>query len=69
MGIAIHPERGKVYWSTQDPERIMRSNLDGSDMEDVVTENLNSIQDLVLVKFPDSPIQAAGTLPPVLRRY
>lgn len=36
-GIAVDPYGGKIYWTDQNPGRIHRANLNGTDAEDFVT--------------------------------
>lgn len=35
--LAIDPQRGKLYWTDLNADKIQRSNLDGSSVEDVLT--------------------------------
>ena len=37
MGIALDLDGGKIYWSEWIQERIRRANLDGSQVETIVT--------------------------------
>ena len=39
---------GKMYWTDRDTNKIQRANLDGSDIEDLVTEGLKSPQGIAL---------------------
>jgi DNA-binding beta-propeller fold protein YncE len=42
VGIAINPQEGKMYWTDFNTEKIKRANLDGSNIEDVITSGLDS---------------------------
>ena len=37
QGIAVDAVRGKIYWADCDADKIQRANLDGTDVEDIVT--------------------------------
>mmetsp|Transcript_123423 Transcript_123423/g.310764 ORF Transcript_123423/g.310764 Transcript_123423/m.310764 type:complete len:317 (-) Transcript_123423:55-1005(-) len=47
-GIALDVGSGKVYWSDTITDKIQRSNLDGSDIEDLVTSGLHSVVGLAI---------------------
>lgn len=47
FGIAIDPGNNKIYWTEITPDRaIKRSNLDGTDKETVLSENVGSLRDI-----------------------
>ena len=39
-GLALDLGAGKMYWIDQGTDKIQRANLDGSDVEDLVTTGL-----------------------------
>lgn len=41
-GIALDIEAGKMYWVDDQVSKIQRANLDGSDIEDLLVENLQN---------------------------
>ena len=47
-GIALDVAGGKVYWTDAGTEKIQRANLDGSQVEDLVTIGLNNPRGLAL---------------------
>ena len=38
-GIGVDPEGGKIYWSDYVADKIQRANLDGTNVQDLVTNN------------------------------
>lgn len=40
-GIAIDPGNGKMYWTDRDRQMIRRANLDGTNVEDLITSGLD----------------------------
>ena len=60
-GLALDAEGGKLYWTDSGTGKIQRANLDGSEVEDLVTEGLLSPRGLVLVRTV-----AGGNRAPVL---
>ena len=48
-GLAIDFENNKLYWADEFDQVIRRSNLDGTDIEDVLTENVTNIRALVVM--------------------
>jgi sugar lactone lactonase YvrE len=53
IGVAVDSAAGKVYWTSRFPGEIRRANLDGSDMETVVS-GLDTPWGIALVTLPDS---------------
>jgi len=47
-GIALDVASGKVYWSDTIADKIQRSNLDGSEVQDVITSGLHSVIGLAI---------------------
>lgn len=47
-GIAVDPSAGKIYWTDVDRDKIQRANLDGSDVEDLITSGLVFPMDIAL---------------------
>lgn len=47
-GIAVDPSAGKIYWSDVDRDKIQRANLDGSDVEDLITSGLLFPMDIAI---------------------
>ena len=45
-GIAINLQEGKMYWTDFNTEKIKRANLDGSNIEDIITSGLDSPADI-----------------------
>ena len=43
IGIALDISGGKIYWTTPHKYKIQRANLDGSNIEDVVTDSILTI--------------------------
>ncbi|MDE0681533.1 MAG: SMP-30/gluconolactonase/LRE family protein [Candidatus Poribacteria bacterium] len=43
IGIALNIPGGKIYWTTPHKYKIQRANLDGSNIEDVVTDSILTI--------------------------
>ncbi len=41
-GIALDAEAGKIYWTDTEKEKIQRANLDGSQVEDLINNNLKT---------------------------
>ncbi len=48
FGAALDLERGKMYWTSPSTARIRRANLDGTKIEDIVTEGLINPHQIVL---------------------
>ena len=48
-GLAIDFENNKLYWADEFDRVIRRSNLDGTDIEDVLTENVTNIRAMVVM--------------------
>lgn len=46
--VAIDPQVGKIYWTESGFEKIRRANLDGSNIENLITEGFNGLVDLDL---------------------
>lgn len=42
-----------MYWTDVDADKIQRANLDGSQVEDLVTTGLNWTRDLMLLDSTD----------------
>ena len=43
IGIALDISGGKIYWTTPHKYKVQRANLDGSNIEDVATDNILTI--------------------------
>lgn len=43
IGIALDVSGGKIYWTTPHTRKVQRANLDGSNIEDVVTDSILTI--------------------------
>ena len=41
-GLAVDPDGGKIYWTDSDAPAIRRADLDGSDVEELLTSGLSS---------------------------
>ena len=41
-GIALDVASGKMYWTDSEADKIQRANLDGSNVEDLVTTGLSN---------------------------
>ena len=37
IGIAVDEKGGKIYWADSDTRKIQRANLDGTNVEDIIT--------------------------------
>ena len=48
QGIAVDSNGKKIYWADSDTRKIQRSNLDGTKIEDLVTEGLQNPQRIAL---------------------
>ena len=48
VGIALDVEGGKMYWTDSGTDKIQRANLDGSNIEDIVTQGLEIPGDIAL---------------------
>ena len=44
----MDPVGGKIYWTDRRTDRIQRANLDGSEVEDLVTDGLLNPQGIAL---------------------
>ena len=42
IGIAVDEKDGKIYWADSDTRKIQRSNLDGTEIEDIITAKSGS---------------------------
>ena len=42
QGIAVDSEGKKIYWADSDTRKIQRSNFDGTEIEDLITEGLQN---------------------------
>ena len=56
-GLALDVSAGKLYWADSSTDKIQRANLDGSDIEDLVTEGLLSPRGLALAWIPSADNQ------------
>ena len=57
-GLALDVSAGKLYWADSSTDKIQRANLDGSEIEDLVTEGLLSPRGLALARTAAGDNQA-----------
>ncbi|MDY6992370.1 MAG: hypothetical protein SVR94_07160 [Pseudomonadota bacterium] len=63
-GVTLDPAQGKIYWTDRGQHKIQRASLDGSQIEDLVTEGIDSPSGLALIAELDDEPPPNEPLPP-----